>query len=219
MTIDRSDELAEWYAEDDPNGAELLDDLLATYKKYVAFSDEYAPVAATLWTAATHTLPAFECAPRLAITSPQKRCGKTRLLDVIAGTCHRSLATSDATVAPIFRSLGGDHPPTPIIDEADTIWGSKKLAEQNEDLRKLINAGNRRSGVLAESNPNRVQHLRDGRPRQYRRAARHHHRPGGQHRNASPLPRQESVAVPVAARRTDLGGSSRSAGRVGRRAN
>ena len=28
MTIDRSDELAEWYAEDDPNGAELLDDLL-----------------------------------------------------------------------------------------------------------------------------------------------------------------------------------------------
>ena len=78
------------------------------------------------------------------ITSPEKRCGKTRLLDIIGGTCHRPLATVDATVAAIFRSLGGDHPPTLVIDEADAIFGNKKVAENNEDLRKLLNAGHQR---------------------------------------------------------------------------
>ncbi len=37
--------------------------------------------------------------------------------------------------------MGGDDPRTLIIDEADTIWGTKKTAEQNEDLRGLVNAG------------------------------------------------------------------------------
>jgi hypothetical protein len=47
-------------------------------------------------------------------------------------------------VAAIFRSIGGEHPRTLIIDEADAIFGSKKVAEQNEDLRKLLNAGHQR---------------------------------------------------------------------------
>ena len=114
-------------------GAELLDDLRAVLVRYVAFPDQHSVDAVTLWIAATHALPAFECAPRLVITSPEKRCGKTRLLDIVGGTCHKPLATVDATVAAIFRSLGGDHPPTLIIDEADAIFGSKKVAENNED--------------------------------------------------------------------------------------
>lgn len=128
---------------DATGGVTLLDELHAALSRYVAFGD-YEATAVTLWVAVTHALPAFECAPRLAITSPVKRCGKTRLLDIVAGTCHRALATADATVAAIFRSLGGDHPPTILIDEADAIWGNRKMAEQNEDLRKLLNAGHQR---------------------------------------------------------------------------
>ena len=126
------------------DGAELLDELLATITRYVAFPDEHAAAAATLWIATTHALPAFECAPRLVITSPQKRCGKTRTLDVIARHLSPPLATVNATVAAIFRSIGDEHPPTLIIDEADTIFGTKKAAEQNEDLRALLNAGHQR---------------------------------------------------------------------------
>lgn len=126
------------------DGAALLDGLLATFKRYVVMPDEHAAVAVTLWTATTHALQAFEFAPRLVVNSPQKRCGKTRLLDIVSGTCHAPLTTVDATVAAIFRSLGGDHPRTLIIDEADAIFGSKKVAEQNEDLRKLLNAGHQR---------------------------------------------------------------------------
>jgi hypothetical protein len=129
----------------DSDGARLLDQLHTTLRKYVAFPDLHSSVGVALWIAATHALPAFECAPRLVITSPQKRCGKTRLLDIIAATCHRPLATSDATVAAIFRSIGGDHPPTLLIDEADAIFGTKKVAEQHEDLRKLLNVGHQRA--------------------------------------------------------------------------
>lgn len=143
---DRADELRDWYAEDndDQDGAELLDELRDTLTRYVAFATRHAAVAVTLWITATHALPAFECAPRLVVTSPQKRCGKTRLLDVIEYTCHAPLATVDATVAAVFRSLGGEHPPTLIVDEADAMFGNKKVAEQNEDLRKLLNAGHQR---------------------------------------------------------------------------
>jgi len=122
----------------------LLDELRATLVEYVAFQDAHTSAAVALWIAATHALPAFEFAPRLSITSPQKRCAKSRLLDIIAGTCHHPLVSVNATVAAIFRSLGGTHPPTLLIDEADTLWGTKKAADQNEDLRALLNAGHQR---------------------------------------------------------------------------
>ena len=123
------------------DGAELLDDLHATLTKYVVFPSREAAAAVTLWIAATHAVNAFQHATRLVITSPAKRCGKSRLLDIIAGTCNEALISVNATVAAIFRSLGSDNPPTLIIDEADALYGSKRAAEQNEDLRALLNAG------------------------------------------------------------------------------
>lgn len=142
--IDRTDEYREWLAEDNLEGHQVLDELLETITKYVVLPDRHAAAAVTLWIAATHALPAFDCAPRLIASSPDKRCGKTRLLDIITGTCHQPLATVNATVAAIFRSIGREHPPTLLIDEADTIFGSKRVAEQNEDLRALLNAGHQR---------------------------------------------------------------------------
>jgi hypothetical protein len=144
MNVDRSDELAEWYAEDNEDGATVLDDLLDTLVRYVVFPDSHAAAAVALWIVVTHVLAAFQHAPRLVAISPQKRCGKSRLLDVIAGTCHRPLMSINATVAAIFRSIGDDNPPTLIIDEADTLFGTKRAAEQNEDLRALLNAGHQR---------------------------------------------------------------------------
>jgi len=54
------------------------------------------------------------------------------------------LVSVNATTAAIYRSLSDEHPPTLVIDEADTIFGSKRVAEQNEDLRALLNAGHQR---------------------------------------------------------------------------
>ena len=128
----------------DLDGAALLDELHTLLTTYVVLPTPEAADAITLWIAATHALPAFQHAPRLAIKSREKRCGKSRLLDVISGTCHIPLMTANATVAAVFRSLSEEHPPTLLIDEADTLFGTKKAAENNEDFRALLNAGHQR---------------------------------------------------------------------------
>jgi hypothetical protein len=121
-------------------GADLLDQVLANLETYVAFANRHQPVAGALWTAATHAIEAWQHATRLVITSPMKRCGKSRLMDVVRYMSHSPLACADATTAAIFRSIG-DNPPTLFMDEADAMFGTKKAAERNEDLRALFNAG------------------------------------------------------------------------------
>jgi hypothetical protein len=126
------------------DGAGLLGELRAAFTRYVVFPSPQAADAVTLWTAATHAQPAWEHAPRLAVVSPLKRCGKSRLLDVVAETCHAPLITVNATIAAVVRSIGAD-PPTLLVDEADTLWGTRKQADANEDLRGLLNAGHQRN--------------------------------------------------------------------------
>jgi hypothetical protein len=122
----------------------LLGELHAALCRYVVFPSPHAADAVCLWVAATHAQPAWEHAPRLAVVSPLKRCGKSRLLDVVAETCHAPLITVNATIAAVVRSIGED-PPTLLVDEADTLWGTKRQADQNEDLRGLLNAGHQRN--------------------------------------------------------------------------
>jgi hypothetical protein len=126
------------------DGARLLAQLRQAFTRYVVFPSPQAADAVTLWTAATHAQPAWEHAPRLAVVSPLKRCGKSRLLDVVAETCHAPLITINATIAAVVRSIGAD-PPTLLVDEADTLWGTRKQADANEDLRGLLNAGHQRN--------------------------------------------------------------------------
>jgi hypothetical protein len=119
------------------DGARLLGELRQAFTRYVVLPSPQAADAVTLWTAATHAQPAWEHAPRLAVVSPLKRCGKSRLLDVVAETCHGPLITINATIAAVVRSIGAD-PPTLLVDEADTLWGTRKQADANEDLRGLL---------------------------------------------------------------------------------
>jgi hypothetical protein len=125
------------------DGAALLDTVRDTLKHYIAFPNTHQVAAVTLWIVATHALSAWQHATRLIISSPQKRCGKSRLMDIIAGLVFSRMLCVDATVAAIFRSIGDDDIKTPtlLVDEADAIWGTKRAAENNEDLRALFNAG------------------------------------------------------------------------------
>ncbi|WP_405000692.1 DUF3631 domain-containing protein [Kitasatospora cathayae] len=125
-------------------GAELLSELRSAIARFVVLPSAHALDAVTLWVAATHLQPAWQHAPRLAVIGPAKRCGKSRLLDVITETVHDPLITVNATPAAIFRSIT-DKPPTLLVDEADTLFGSIKAAEKNEDLRGLLNAGHQRN--------------------------------------------------------------------------
>jgi hypothetical protein len=126
------------------DGGALLDEVLQALRRYVVFPDAHAFVAATLWIAATHGINFWNAAPRLVINSPQKRCGKTRAMDVVAGMSHNPLISMNATSAAVFRSLNGERPPSLFLDEADATFGTKRAADQNEDLRALLNAGHQR---------------------------------------------------------------------------
>src|SRR5450755_1438509 len=126
------------------DGAAILAQLHTTLTRYVILPSAEAAVAVALWIAATHAQDAWACAPRLVIRAPEKRCGKSRLLDIVEATCHNPLITVNGSPAAVYRSIGTDVPPTILLDEAATILGGKN-AEGSEDLRGLLNAGHQRN--------------------------------------------------------------------------
>lgn len=128
-------------------GADLLSELHRVLSRYVVFPSAEAVDAVTLFAAATHGQPAWEHASRLVIKSPQKRCGKTRLQEVLAEVCHRVLKSTNISPAALVRSIGEVDPPTVILDEADTIFARGRGGERSEgaeDLRGLLNSGHSR---------------------------------------------------------------------------
>ncbi|MFI6818696.1 DUF3631 domain-containing protein [Nonomuraea sp. NPDC050328] len=139
-------------------GAALLDALLTALTRYVILPSPEAAHAVVLWIAATHAQPAWAHAPRLVIRAPEKRCGKSRLLDVVEATCHNPFITVNSSSAAVYRSITED-PPTMLVDEADTIFGPK--ADGNEDLRGLLNAGHQRNRPAKryDANANRVESI------------------------------------------------------------
>ena len=122
------------------NGANLLDEICVEVKRYLVLPGGGAEIFA-LWTVYTHAFESFSHTPRLAITSPEKGCGKTTTLDVLGELVARALPTSNATTAAIFRTVEKARP-TLLIDEADTFL------KDNEELRGVLNAGHRRGGQI-----------------------------------------------------------------------
>ena len=60
------------------DGAALIGGLEAAINRYVVLPKDAAFTCA-LWVLHAHCFDAFTCTPRLAITAPEKRCGKTTL--------------------------------------------------------------------------------------------------------------------------------------------
>lgn len=142
------------------DGAALLDRLRAAIAQYVILPSTESLDAVVLWIAATYALPAWACAPRLVIRAPEKRCGKSRLLDLVEAACHNPLITVNASPAAVYRAIGTDDPPTLLIDEYDTIFGPA-AAGSSEDLRGLLNAGHQRNrpALRYDANTQRVEKI------------------------------------------------------------
>lgn len=128
-----------------PDSTALLNSVRDALQRYVVLPSDEAEVAVVLWIVATHAVDRFDHATRLAVHSPVKRCGKSRLLEIIAGLAHKPMQTTNISVAALFRMVdaAGDHPPTLILDEADRLFGGKK-DEDNADLVAMLNNGFRR---------------------------------------------------------------------------
>lgn len=115
----------------------LLDELAQTIRRYVILSD-YEVISVALWLLHTWTFQTSMICPILGVESPQKRCGKSTLLGVLAELSCRSMLASNISPAAIFRTIEKYYP-TLIIDEADTFL------KDNEELRGVLNSGHTRS--------------------------------------------------------------------------
>jgi len=123
------------------DGAQVLDDVLSILTRYVIFPSAEAADAATLYAAATHAQTAWEHATRLLVKSPEKRCGKSRLLEILRELVSLPRPTVNISAAALVRSIHPENPPVLIVDEADRLYGSKVKTEANEDLTAILDAG------------------------------------------------------------------------------
>jgi hypothetical protein len=122
-------------------GADLLDEVSDALRRYVVFPSPDAYVAVTLWVAATHGQQAWEHATRLGFVAPEKRCGKSRAQSLVEFLCHAPVAQANTSTAALYRSIDSEDPPTLLFDEVDALFGSARKADDNEDLRALLNSG------------------------------------------------------------------------------
>jgi hypothetical protein len=74
-------EAPEWTPPRTPNLSALLGEIVRLVRRFVVMSEAQA-VAWALWVVHTHALDAAEETPYLSVTSPEKRSGKTRTLEV-----------------------------------------------------------------------------------------------------------------------------------------
>ncbi len=125
------------------SGAIILEDVRGFVRRFVVLSDGQADTVA-LWIAHSHVSDVFSCTPYLAITSPEKRSGKTRLLEVLDLLVREPLPTANISDAALFRVID-DRQPTLLIDEVDAVFSRKS---PREELRGILNAGYRRGAPV-----------------------------------------------------------------------
>jgi hypothetical protein len=103
----------------------------------------YLPLA--LWTVATHVSDAFGAFPYIALTSPVKRCGKTRVLEVLELLCAKPLRITSASPASIFRLMKDS--PTLLLDEVEPLRNANP-SESTQVILSILNAGHRRGATV-----------------------------------------------------------------------
>jgi len=115
------------------NGAGLLDDIVNTLNRFLVLPD-YAPQAISLWILFTYIYDVMRICPILAITSPEKRCGKTTAMSLLIKLANKAIPASNISQSALFRTTE-KYKPTLLVDEADTFL------KNNEDLQGILNSG------------------------------------------------------------------------------
>jgi hypothetical protein len=123
----------------------LLDDLISFIRRFVVMSDDKLLVVA-LWIIHTYCAAATDQTPYLAVTSPEKQCGKSRLLEVLELLVERPWMAVNPSEAVVYRHVS-QRRPTLLLDETDAIF-NPRTADKYEGLRALLNAGHRRGAKV-----------------------------------------------------------------------
>lgn len=115
---------------------ELLQELSHTFKRF-AILPEHGDTVLALWVIFTWLIDNVGVSPILAISSPEKRCGKTTVMSILGNLVCKPILASNISAAALFRTIEL-WKPTIIIDEADTF------IRDSDELRGIINSGHTR---------------------------------------------------------------------------
>lgn len=130
----------------------MTDDLILDVKefirRYVVMNDDQLLITA-VWVIHTHVISAAVQTPYLAVTSPEKQCGKTRLLETLELLVHEPWMATLPSEATMYRYVDYAHP-TMLLDELDTIF-NPRLSDRYEGHRAILNSGNRRGAKVPRS--------------------------------------------------------------------
>ena len=124
-------------------GAEILEDIIEFIHRYMLVTVNQAIVLA-VWILHCFVFYLFDFKPFLIVTSPEKRCGKSRCLDILEILVPRPWKTSHATIAALARRIHRIKPAL-MIDEFDALLHGPK--EQMEMMRGLLDDGDKRGAV------------------------------------------------------------------------
>jgi hypothetical protein len=101
----------------DPNVLDLTQHMLQAY--IAVQPHEY--VGVTLWILHTHVFAKFQITPRLALLSPVRGCGKSKLLLFLEKLTANPERHDNVSAASLFRIIENHAGPTLLLDEGDNL--------------------------------------------------------------------------------------------------
>jgi hypothetical protein len=122
-----------------PDLASVMEEACEFDRRFTVFPEDYHPQVLALWNAHTWVFNRFDHTPYLHISSPVKRCAKTRVLKHIKPLSRDAWLVISPSPATLFRKIQV-RCPTILLDELDTVF-SKKGSESAEAVRAVLNAG------------------------------------------------------------------------------
>jgi Protein of unknown function (DUF3631)/Domain of unknown function (DUF3854) len=121
---------------DPVNADDLLHNISAVVRRHVVL-DEDSLLAVTFWILLSYLTEVVDILPFLAVLSPVKRCGKTRLLTVLQRLVYKPMPSVLISAPALYRSIEKWHP-TMLFDEAENFL------QDNHELRALLNSSHQR---------------------------------------------------------------------------
>jgi hypothetical protein len=133
---------------DQTDPTQIVSDVERFIRRFVVLPENaYLPIA--LWVIATHLVKTFDCFPYIALLSPAKRCGKTRLQEVLELFARRPWRGTTPSTPALYRMMADA--PTLILDEVEGFRG-KNRSESTEQLLAILNAGHRKGATVPRCN-------------------------------------------------------------------
>lgn len=146
MTVEEPVHKADVTPPPEVDGGALLFSLEEHFTRY-AVLEKGLPLVLSLWSIATHLFAGFDTFPYLAVNSPTKRCGKSRVGELLEFVSANPENTVEISPAALFR-LVHEKKPTLILEEAENLSGK---SDSTEALRAILNAGYRKGKKVRRS--------------------------------------------------------------------